>query len=267
MAYARGKKLPLYITAAFLSLVFFNYLGLLNPLKYGLRLLFSPLFVEMNRLSVKIGDNYQFFSNRDEFFSAYALCQNNLSGKNIAEARLKILEEENYALKKQIDFRERAKTPLVMANVIGRNMGSAEKTIVINEGENAGIRVNQPVVVNGGILIGKIVKIEKDIAIARLINDNRSKIAATLFNRDRSLGVVEGGYGLSVRMSFIPRNENVAIGDQIITSGMEDGMPQGLVIGQVVAVENEAYQPFQQAVLSPAVDLSKLTIVGIMTGL
>lgn len=251
---------------ASLSLIFFNYLGILNPVKYGLRLLFSPLFIETNRLGVKIGDNYQFFSNRDDFFSAYSACRDELLGKDIAEARLKVLEEENSALKTQLGFRERIKSPLVTANVIGRNTDSAEKTIVINEGEASGIKINQPVVVADGVLIGKIVKVEKDISIARLINDNRSKIAATLLNRDRSLGVVEGGFGISVRMSFIPRNEQVAIGDQIITSGMEDDMPRGLVIGQVAAIENEAYQPFQQAVLSPTADLSKLTIVSVMIG-
>lgn len=114
-------------------------------------------------------------------------------------------------------------------------------------------------------MIGTIAKIEKNISLVRLINDNQSKIAATILNRDNSLGVVEGGYGLSIRMNFIPRNETVLIGDKIITSGLEQTIPKGLLIGEVAVAENEAYQPFQQAVLTSATDLSKLFIVSVLT--
>jgi rod shape-determining protein MreC len=89
-------------------------------------------------------------------------------------------------------------------------------------------------------------------------------IAATILNKDASLGVVEGGYGLSVRMNFIPRNEDVFVGDKIITSGLEESIPRGLLIGEVAVLENEAYQPFQQAVLATAIDPSKLTVVSVL---
>ena len=112
--------------------------------------------------------------------------------------------------------------------------------------------------------MGKITKVEKQLAVVRLISDNQIKVAATVLNNERSLGVVEGGYGLSVRMSFIPRNEVVQVGDQIITSGLELNIPRGLLIGSVAAVENEPYQPFQQAVLTPAADLAKLTLVSVL---
>jgi rod shape-determining protein MreC len=98
----------------------------------------------------------------------------------------------------------------------------------------------------------------------RLLNDNSSKIGATILNTDRSLGVVEGGYGLSVKMNFIPRNEIVKVGDIIVTSGLEAGMPRGLLIGSVTAIENETYRPFQAALLLPGTDLSKLSIVSIL---
>jgi rod shape-determining protein MreC len=86
-----------------------------------------------------------------------------------------------------------------------------------------------------------------------------------VLNDDSSPGVVDGGYGISLRMQFIPRNENVHIGDQIVTSGLEDKIPKGLLLGTVAVVENEAYQPFQEAVLTPAVNLSKLTFVTVIT--
>ena len=43
-----------------------------------------------------------------------------------------------------------------------------------------------------------------------------------------------------------------------------ENMPYGLLIGTVAVVENEAYKPFQQAVLNPATDLSHLTLVTVL---
>jgi len=73
---------------------------------------------------------------------------------------------------------------------------------------------------------------------------------------------VEGGYGISLRMNLIPRDEAVRIGDQVVSSGLEKNIPRGLLIGTVAVIENEPYKPFQQAILNSVADLSKLTVVG-----
>jgi rod shape-determining protein MreC len=65
-------------------------------------------------------------------------------------------------------------------------------------------------------------------------------------------------------MQFVPRNEIIHIDDQIITSGLEKGIPRGLLIGRVAEVENEAYQGFQKITLVPATDLAKLNLVTVL---
>ena len=65
-------------------------------------------------------------------------------------------------------------------------------------------------------------------------------------------------------MNFIPRNETVNIGDLITTSGLEDGVPRGLVIGKIAALENEAYKPFQQAIITPTANLDKIFLINVI---
>ncbi|MEK7213002.1 MAG: rod shape-determining protein MreC [Patescibacteria group bacterium] len=264
MIYQTDKKTYYYLGAVVLLLIFFNFFGWLNPVKNFLVYSLSPILAGTNKWGIKMGDSYRFFNSREEFFSAYTQCVGDLQGQELIKAQLKILAEENTELKKQLSFKQRAKAPQMAAEVVGKNTDSADKTIIINVGEEAGLKVDQPVVAGDGILVGKITKVEKQLAVVRLISDNQIKVAATVLNNERSLGVVEGGYGLSVRMSFIPRNEVVQVGDQIITSGLELNIPRGLLIGSVAAVENEPYQPFQQAVLTPAADLAKLTLVSVL---
>src|SRR3989339_344017 len=148
--------------------------------------------------------------------------------------------------------------------IVAKNLDTADQIVILNRGANDGIKIDSPVTSGDGILVGKIIKVEDNISFARVLSDNQSKIAATILNSDHSLGIIEGGFGLSIKMNFIPRNENIITGDQIITSGLELGMPRGLTIGKVAAIENESYQPFQQAVITPAVDYEKINFVGVL---
>ena len=102
-------------------------------------------------------------------------------------------------------------------------------------------------------------------ALIQLLNDNNTKIAATIFNAQNSIGVVEGGYGLSIKMKLIPRNEIVMVGDRVITSGLELDIPRGLLIGEVEVTENEPYQPFQTAIITPVADLTNISLISIIT--
>lgn len=243
----------------------FHYFGWLNFIEQSVKALIIPISTKITHWRVSSQDFFSsYFSNKDTLADSYNKCLAKNQGSEIADVKIKDLEQENNELRKQLGFFHRRNFTHVTANVVGLNSDNVEKMIIINAGERDGLKEDQPVIVGDGVIIGTIAKVEKDISMVRLINDNQSKVAATLLNKDGSLGVVEGGYGLSIKMNFIPRNEVVLVGDKVITSGLEENIPRGLLVGEVAVAENEAYQPFQQAVLTPAVDLSKLFIVSVL---
>ncbi len=246
------KKTYLKIVILFFLLVTFHFFGWLNPVENKLRNFFLWTIHPMNKQT--------FIGNQTNQPLVDALAQTDL-----LNAKNKTLEKENFDLRAQLNFKAKNKFELLGAEVAAKNIEAIDQVVILNRGAKDGVKLDQPVIYGDGILIGKIIKVEDTVSFARLLNDNQSKIAATVTNSDHSLGVVEGGYGLSIKMNFIPRNENVAIGDQIITSGIELSMPTGLVIGKVSAIENESYQPFQQAVITPAVEYQKVDIVSIIT--
>ncbi len=260
----RSHKNFVILGACLLVLIFLNLIGWLSPFKNLIRNIFLKQFDSIYQLKVNTGEQYKFYSNKQALLDENAKCLLDLANLTKIQTTNKLLLEENNELKKQLNFKQEVKLPLVSARIIGQDADGADRVIIIDRGEESGIKIDQPVTVGEGILVGKIIKVEKNISFLRLINDNQNKIAATILNRDRSLGVVEGGYGISVRMGFIPRNEVIVIGDQVVTSGLERNIPRGLLIGTVAAIENEAYQPFQQAVLTPAVDLSKIFLVDVL---
>ena len=241
-----------------------HYRGWLNPLEKSARALVIPVVSYLHLASVQIPASDDSACGN---YSASSTANGDNSDKQqlaILGAKVKILEDENFELKKQINFKSNKKFNSVTTAVLGRSLDTTENTIIIDGGENLGFKVNQPVVVGEGVLAGKVVKVENDISIVRLISDSLYKVSAMIINKDNSLGTVEGGYGLSLRLKFIPRNEVVMVGDSVVTGGLETDCPRGLLIGSVAVIENEAYKPFQQAVLTPAADLSRLTVVTVL---
>lgn len=241
------------VIGIFFLIIFLHYLGALNFVENKLR---NTIVLVLKPVTAKIQKNI----NTDFCLgTTTSFASDEISIKN------KILEQENFELKNQLNFKNKNLSHVVTAEIVAKNLDTADQVIILNRGSNDGIMIDQPVIYGDGILIGKIIKVEESISFARVLSDNQSKIAGTILNSDHSLGIIEGGFGLSIKMTFIPRNENIITGDQIITSGLEMGMPRGLIIGRVAAIENESYQPFQQAVITPAINYEKINFVGVLS--
>jgi rod shape-determining protein MreC len=263
MPVSKTKKV-IGISVVIFSVIVLHITGVFTPVEELFRAIIKPGSKTLYQWSVTIGEEYTSFSSVEELENAYKTLKEKYIEKNIQEAKLYVLQEENVQLRKQLSFFSSTTVSHIGAEVVGKNIEPLGSTLVIDKGANRNLAIGDPVIVNEGILIGIIVRVNKNTAVVKLINDNQSKIAATVANRDKSIGLVEGGYGISVRMNFIPQNEQISVGDIIITSGLSEHIPKGLLIGQIESVEKEAYQPFQEAIITPAVNLDKMDLVSVI---
>lgn len=262
----KKRKTYLLVVLALFVLIFFHYLGWTNWIENMARYILIPTSTKIYKAGDNAKKEYQEIFKKGELTANYQACLDKTRDIVFYQTKIDLLSKENDELRSQLDFTKKTKFKLVSSEVIGKNIEDTEQSLIINRGADHGLLEGMPVIVGEGTLIGKISKVEPETALVRLINDNQSKIASTILNESKSMGVVEGGYGLSLRMKLIPRNENILVGQKIITSGLESGMPKGLIIGEVSVVENEAYQPFQQAILTPSANLSHLNLVFVITG-
>lgn len=249
----------LYLVFIFFSLSLSHYLGWLKPFENFLRGLINP--------GLKTVYQWTTVSNNNPLTRAQ--CQQSVELYQAAlvdQVQFKLLQEENNKLKEQLNFIQNQNYNTIGARVIGKSIEPVRNTIIIDQGQKAGLMIGQPVIVGVGVLAGKIIRTEDYTAIVQLIRDHQSRVAASVMNGEKSIGIVEGGYGISTRLNFIPQNETVHIGDSVITSGLEIKIPRGLLIGTVEAVEKEAHQPFQRAVVNPLADLDRITVVSVLTG-
>ncbi|OGH83778.1 MAG: rod shape-determining protein MreC [Candidatus Magasanikbacteria bacterium RIFOXYA2_FULL_44_8] len=266
MPYSHRIKTYLYLGFLVLIIIILHYTTILHPLENIIRRAILPATTIFHTSSIQINNRYGLFSDRKSFVAQCEKFRGDSEQKSALEAKMQTIYEENIALKQQLNFKEKSKLQITTAEVVGRDLDNINKTLLINQGSASGIQIGQGVITDSGVLIGKIIKIEQGVSVVGLVSDNQTRISALVLNKDRSLGAVEGGRGLSLTMKFIPRNEVVAVGDQVVTSGFESNIPRGILIGTIAVVENEAYKPFQQAVLIPAADLSKIILVGVLAG-
>lgn len=256
----------MYLTAGtiFVLIIALHYMGWLRRFENFLQNITVPVLSDVNGLSIKIGDNYRFFRNRSDFINTFNEYSVYAEKSSILTSEVTQYAAENAELRTQLNYFNKKTIQHLLADVVGRELENTDQTVIIDRGRNDGVEINDPVVVSDGILIGKIIKTDDTISIVRLLNNNLSRVGSTILNHDRSLGVVEGGFGISLKMNLIPRDEIVLVNNQVITSGLETGIPRGLLIGTVTEIENEPYKPFQQAIITPAANLSRLTTVSVL---
>jgi rod shape-determining protein MreC len=154
------------------------------------------------------------------------------------------------------------KLPMVGGRVIAASAGTASLTIEIDRGERDGIRRNMAVITPDGA-VGKVIEVYRDTAQVLLLTDKDGGAGAMLVN-SRTQGVVGGSGDPMLQMKFVATEDNVAVGEKIVTSGMDKIFPRDIPIGTVVEVKSG--NPFKQIRVQPAAKLDRLeTVVVLLT--
>lgn len=179
-------------------------------------------------------------------------------------ARLRSLEQENQELRELMDVRERARLTFVTAQVIGKSPEVDTHALIIDQGHDAGVAVGMPVIASGGFLLGKVARTTAHTAVVLLVTDSRSRVAAGVLNNDRTIGFVEGGRGLGMLFRLIPQYEKVESGQLVISSGLEENIPRGLIIGRVERISREPQEPFQTATISQIIPAEQNHMVAVI---
>lgn len=260
------KKRKIFLSVSLVIGVFIvlHYTGWLAPVERWLRSginTASSFIFNISTVSEKLDTA---FSNKFDLAKKIEELEKELSNSFVDRARLVQLEDENTRLREELEFFTSTSTHGIEAQTIGRSVDPIATTIAIDKGSENGVKLHRPVIMGKGIYIGRVVQVHERTSIVQLINDTQSRVAATILNKDHSLGIAEGGFGISVRLKFIPQNEEIRPGDIIVTSGLAQFIPRGLVIGTVEAVEKKPQEPFQQAILKPIHNLNDITVVSVL---
>ena len=166
-------------------------------------------------------------------------------------------------LSQLLTFQQVSPMQTVEARVIGRNATNWYRALILDKGEQHGIRKNMGVITHAGV-VGRVVKTHPTVAIVLLLTDSNVAVPA-MIQRGRDEGIVQGTAQGIIRMKYLPPLSPVQTGDNVVTSGLTGDFPRGLSIGQIRRVEKEDADLFQSVEIQPIVDFSKVEGVLIIT--
>ena len=174
---------------------------------------------------------------------------------------------ENHRLKELLGLQDRRPDltgDLQQAMVTEHAVTNWTSSLTINKGTSSGLEVGDCVMNETGALVGIISEVGTNWATILTLVDTDTSLGAQVF-RTGDLGLAQGDFSLMqedrLRLNLLPADAALLGGDLVVTSGLGDYYPQGLVIGSVEKVQMDPSGSDSYAILAPAVDFDQLTEV------
>ncbi len=167
------------------------------------------------------------------------------------------LSRENRSLREAIGFRLRyTGSRLVAAEIIGRSSSNWFEVIEINRGFSEKV-VPDTAVINDEGLVGRVFESSRFTSKVLLVTDPTSAISV-VDAETGDMAIASGNTMGPLSIKYMPAGADVKVGDRIVTSGMSDIFPKGILVGRVISVSKKDFDIFQKVEVRPAVDFGRL---------
>ncbi|MCX7966807.1 MAG: rod shape-determining protein MreC [Syntrophorhabdaceae bacterium] len=187
--------------------------------------------------------------------------ENNMLKKRIGELELenqKIhdLEEENKRLKSILKLTEKNPGNYTVARIIGEDVKNWFKCMIIDKGRDDGLKERMPVITPKGI-VGQVVEVNKWHSKVMTIGDANSSVDVNVEGRE-TRGILEGTDHNVLRLKYITKNDEIEVGDKLVTSGKDGIYPKGIPAGIVIAVNKNKAGIFYDIEVMPYNNFKRL---------
>lgn len=248
------------ITSILVSFTF-NISG--GPLHAAAGYLFTPMQDGINTVGTWITETSDNFKKMDE-----VMAENDALRQQVDEltVELNTINLEQYELQNLRELLELdQKYPSyekVAANVIGKDGSNWFSAFTINKGTNDGIEVDMNVIAGSG-LVGIVTEVGPNYATVTSIINDTAKVSGMVTTTSDNL-IVSGSLqdmneNMVIEFSNLNDNDDeVQIGDPVVTSYISDRYQQGILIGYISSIEMDSNNLTKSGTITPAVDFEHI---------
>lgn len=206
---------------------------------------------------------YDFFSSMGVYFSDIddlknqnkALIKENKSlreeNKSLSE-----LQKENDSLYKFLELKkERTDYKLTNANIISVSSSGYSAYFTIDKGSFHGIKENMPIISDDGVLLGLTYSV--DSSSSRCKSILCYDLSVGIYDKETGeTGILSGSFDSftdgNCEISNLSDTTTMSEGHTILTSGLGEIYPRGLIIGSISSFRRDKTSHTQNAVVTPA---------------
>jgi rod shape-determining protein MreC len=181
-------------------------------------------------------------------------------------SELSQVEAENDRLRGLLDLRRELAQETASAVVIAKDTTSYFRvTRVILDTVAGGVKEHMPVLALGGV-VGIVQRVAGEKVDVQLAVDSGFGVDV-IVERTRARGFVRGvgdeGQYL-VHVEYVQREDEIDVGDVLLTSGLGCRFPEGVPVAKVSEVIKKEFGVYQRVDAKPTVDFSRLSEVVIL---
>lgn len=177
-------------------------------------------------------------------------------------------EQENERLEKLARLKdEHSDYVFESSKVVLWSSSNWSSSFTISKGTSSGIITGAPVISEDGYVVGQITEAGPSWATVSTILDVDMSLGAIVPSSETT-GMVIGEYSFmqkkQAKLTYMSDGAQIFTGDKVYTSGAGGAFPEGLLIGELVAVRTESGGQLEYGVIEPECDLDSLVQVFII---
>jgi len=167
-----------------------------------------------------------------------------------------VLESDNKALRTLLNVHPDPQQHFISARVISDSANRFVKTLLVSVGRESGVKPFQAVVTGTG-LIGRVIDVGNKAARILLLTDISSKVPVLIAGTNQH-AIISGDNTDLLVLEYLDKDNPIAPGMKVITSGHAEVFPSGIAIGEIVSVENNITR------VKPFNDMKNIVYVSIL---
>lgn len=182
------------------------------------------------------------------------------------QERERLLEfgQERNRLRKLLDLKADAFHRFLSCEVIECSSSSYVHSIMVDRGASDSVRTGMAVVNYRG-LVGRVSQVFPRSSQVLLLN-NKAISVSCADQRSRVVGMLEWDRGNYFRLEYVGKEEDVIMGDTLITSGLGLLFPKGFPVGTVFQITDEKGGIAKRVRVASLANLNALEELFIVTG-
>lgn len=186
--------------------------------------------------------------------------ENDALRQQLSQLQVQLQQERALAgrsrsLEAMLGLRQTLALETAAARVIGAAAMPEFRSVTIDKGAGDGIQSDMAVIAPTGV-VGRVVVAGARASRVQLLVD-RSAAAGAMIERSRAQGVIVGADEGLMQLEYVSEVSDVAVGDVVVTAGIDGIYPKGMTLGVVESVEKGG-GAYRNILVRPAVDFSRL---------
>ena len=217
----------------------------------------APVWASAQFVSVNLSGGTRRLGEFVDLYRNYQVLEGEVEGLRREVQTLREFEKENERLSELLEMKRNQPKHSISAKVITRNISHWFRWVVVDAGKKDGLK-SEMVLVNEAGVVGRVIDVGRSVSQCMLLTDPESKVSV-IAQSTRAVGIVSGeGSNDRLRMSLIPMDAKIEMGDSVMTSGLGGVYPKGLLVGQITSIAQDRDGMHLSAYVNPIVDFNML---------